>query len=94
MKEWEIWTEGYRATGEHADASFDGKFPGETFDEAVENYLKEREATNFHDIRSYYRKSEMYTGRNTDGIMELKTVHSIWACRLFDNEADARKSFG
>ena len=36
MKEWEIWSEGYSATGEHSGAHFHGKFPGETFDDAVE----------------------------------------------------------
>jgi antirestriction protein len=85
-KEFEIWSEGYRATGEHGTATFHGKFPGNTFDEAVENFKKAYEGT--VDTR------EVYEEINSDGIMPKKLQHSIWACRLFDNEADARKSFG
>lgn len=33
--------------------------------------------------------------KNSDGTLRLFNGHPmIWACRLFDNEADARKSFG
>lgn len=35
MKEWEVWTEGYTASGERGDATFHGKFMGETFKDAV-----------------------------------------------------------
>lgn len=38
MKEWEIWSEGYAATGEHSTAHFHGKAKGKTFDEACENF--------------------------------------------------------
>lgn len=94
MKEWEIWMEGYSATGEHAGASFNGKFEGDTFDEAVENYLSKRETTDWPDIRQYYRKGEKFLPRNSEGVMKIVTKHSIWACQLFNNEVDARKSFG
>ncbi len=40
MKEFEIWSEGYRATGEHGTATFHGKYAGESFDEAVEEFKK------------------------------------------------------
>jgi hypothetical protein len=85
-KEFEIWVEGYRATGEEGSATFLGKFPGNTFDEAVENYKIAHPGT--VDTR------EAYAPRNEDGVMPIVKIHSIWACRLFDNEADARKSFG
>ena len=38
MIAWHIWMEGYRASGDSSDAQFIGIYPGETFDEAVENY--------------------------------------------------------
>lgn len=93
-KEWDIWCEGYQATGEYSTANFEGKFVGDNFDEAVENYLSSKERTDFPDIRKYYTKTERYGERNSDGVMPKITWHSIWACRLYDNETDARKGFG
>jgi hypothetical protein len=67
MKEYEIWSEGFAATGESAKANFIGSIWGETFIDACKNSgLK---------LSSY--DPPIY-----------------WGCRLFDNEADARKSFG
>ena len=87
MKEFEIWIEGYAATGEHAGASLVGKGNGETFDEAVLDYMSKN--TN-HGIeengRNRYMSDEAYKNRRSNW--------NIWACSLFDNEADARKSFG
>jgi hypothetical protein len=76
----QIWTEGWRSSDGSATASFEGEFEGESFDEAVENYLKDREKFRWKDIRQLYYKRDGY--------------HSVWGCRLFDNEADARKGFG
>lgn len=73
MKEFEIWVEGYSATGEHSPASFIGKSEGEDFFYAVKNFIKKNKNT---------------------GIEFRDGVFVIWGCRLFDNEADARKSFG
>lgn len=39
MTQFEIWTEGYGATGEHGNARFHGKFKGQTFKDAVYNYI-------------------------------------------------------
>lgn len=85
-KEFEIWSEGYAATGERGTAVFHGRYFGETFDDAVEEFKKQHSGQ--------VDTKERYAERNKDGIMPLVKVHSIWACRLFDNEADARKSFG
>lgn len=84
MREFEIWSEGYRATGEEGFATLDGKFEAETFDEAVEKYLIHKENTDWKDIRKHYE----YRPDNE------RSKHFIWACALFDNETDARKSFG
>ncbi len=89
MKEFEVWSEGYRATGEGAEASLLGTYTAETFDDAVAAYLSDHPQQ-----RQYYGNKQRYAERSADGIMQVVTWHTIWACRLFDNEADARKSFG
>ena len=79
MGRYQVWSEGYAATGEGGTAqrltikNEDTLWEGETFQEACENALR----TLKWDM-SYYNKE-----RNT-----------YWACGFFDNEADARKSFG
>jgi hypothetical protein len=75
VKEFDVWTEGYRATGEGSKAVFHGTFKGRSFREAVQAFkdtLKDE-----HSIRCV-------------DVEELK----FWGCRFFDNESDARKSFG
>lgn len=79
MREFEIWSEGYAATGEHQPAVFEGKVTAETFDQAVINLLGHRLDKDADQPDGYRRRS----GRLC-----------IWACEIFDNEADARKSFG
>ena len=71
---WEVWTEGYSITGGESGAMFHGKFPGETFTDAVEAWVK----TLDEDGQSYFNKEHM----------------RYWGCSFFDNESDARKSFG
>lgn len=72
MKEYEIWSEGFAATGECAGAHLLGKYNAETWDDAVRMYMQDNPKRITVDSRGY-----------TD-----------WGCRLFDNETDARKSFG
>ena len=69
MKEYEIWSEGYAATGESAPAHLHGKQEAESFFEACLIFFK----------GSYLFNVDRMT---------------YWGCRLFDNETDARKSFG
>lgn len=72
-REFEIWMEGYAATGEQSPARLVDKSTGWTFYDAVKNLSD----------RSHKGKFDWYSGR-----------WSIWGCRLFDNETDARKSYG
>jgi hypothetical protein len=72
MKQYEIWSEGYAATGQRSGAVHMGTANGNTFRDACDNLFN-----NLQD-RGYY---------NSDR-------GSYWACKLFDNEADARNSFG
>jgi Zn/Cd-binding protein ZinT len=71
---YEVWSEGYAATGESAGARFHGKFKGATFKDAVESYIN----TLSPDSRKSFNGERL----------------TYWGCRFFDNEQDARKSFG
>lgn len=83
----EIWMEGYRATGERGTAQMIGTGIGDTFDEAVKDYMKWNPKHGIEENgRSRYVSDEVYKNRRSNW--------NIWACSLFDNEADARKSFG
>lgn len=79
MQKFEVWSEGYAATGQSGNAqrltigNEDTLWEGESFQKACENALRTLEWD-----MSYYDKK-----RNT-----------YWACRFFENEVDARKSFG
>ena len=97
MKEYEIWSEGYAATGERGTAHYYGKAMGETFEEACKNfrYPEDIWAPSFTPGPNLGRKIVVQKGET----LKLDEgghypYPSIWACRLFDNEADARKSFG
>jgi len=65
----EVWIEGFAATGEGAPASLKGKVLAKTFREACCRVFKNDNLFNAEDL-------------------------TYWGCRLFDNEASARKSFG
>jgi len=71
MKTWEIWSEGYSATGQSSGATLLGSFKTETFDEAV-------------------GKLEI----TPQPEQQPDKTWTFWGCRLFDNERDARRSFG
>lgn len=71
LKQWQIWMEGWRVTGEHHRAQWVGDGVGETFREAVLEWYSRTKDKHFN-------------------VVEF----TIYGCRLFDNETDARKSFG
>lgn len=87
MKKFEIWMEGYAATGESCGATRIGVGAGNTFDEAVEDYMSK---TPEHGIERNTRERYL-TDR---GYSERRSNWNIWACNLFDNEDDAREAFG
>ena len=78
MKAFEIWSEGFRCTGDaghayrHASA-----IRAETFKGACD-LLAAREPS----FRHYYTW------------LEANNAGYYWGCKLFDNETDARRSFG
>jgi hypothetical protein len=87
MKLFEIWAEGYVATGEHQRAIKLAEAFAETFDDAVKHYM---DTTHNHDVNKVTRKR--YTSE--EAYQNRRSNWEIWGCMLFDNEADARKSFG
>ena len=66
---YEIWSEGYAATGECGKATFHGRVRARSFGAACE---------------------KIFRGDSNFNSKEL----SYWACKLFDNEKDARRAFG
>lgn len=71
-KKFQIWAEGFAATGQSGKAFLFGESEGADFQEACDRFFARREYKGFYN-----------PGRLTH-----------WGCKLFDNEQDARKSFG
>jgi len=86
MATFEIWMEGYAVTGNSATAKKLGTYEADSFDAAVALY----EADHAGSVVERYGP-ESYTP-GTD--MTKAPKYGIWACRFYDNEQDARKSFG
>lgn len=80
MRKFEVWTEGYAASGESSGAIFHGSVDADTFDEACIKVFGD-------DLDKDPLQSDGYR-RNRDGRM------SIWACGCYDDEGEARVSFG
>lgn len=72
MKSYNLWMEGFAATGQSASASYLGSFKANTFEEACRKW-------GLQDNNAAYFNFENLT---------------YWGCSLFDNEQDARRSFG
>jgi hypothetical protein len=70
---YDIWTEGFRATGQYGTAMLHKSVKAGSLKEACLKYAQED--TDFED---YFDPERM----------------TYWGCKIFDNESDARKSFG
>jgi hypothetical protein len=71
VKLWELWSEGYSATGQSSRATFHGEVYATSFLEAC---------------RKRFKRDDYYDERNG--------CPTYWGCRLFDNQAEARRAFG
>lgn len=80
-----VWVEGYMATCEHGTAHCLGTIDAENFIEAARELWRK----NF--IKAY--SNDESTADDYFSINK-KGIPCIWGCKCFDNEADARKSFG
>ena len=82
-REFEVWTEGYAATGESQNAAFRGMWKGETFKDACKAWFDSLPETSRVFVYNGHASSYYDAENNT-----------YWGCRLSDNEADARERFG
>lgn len=70
---WQVWAEGYRATGEVGTATYVGEVLASSFEEAC---------------RLLHNPGWGALGATADG------RPMYWGCRLYDNERDARATYG
>lgn len=89
----EIWMEGFRATGQEATATKIWEGEAESFDDAV---LKMNEETLIeHGVGASLAEKITRDRFISDEAFENRDSNwHIWACHLYDNEKQARKSFG
>jgi hypothetical protein len=87
----EIWSEGFSATGEHETAKKLGEAEGETFRDACDAYVRANPWARQAGYVRDHKPSDMMPGYEQTAADSPPT---IWGCGLYDNEADARKSFG
>jgi len=90
LKEYEVWSEGFAATGQSLDAILIGKAFARNFTQACDivmcqNHLKWIEKVNSPDYKEYCPPSKWSYDPNR---------LSDWGCRLYWSEGLARKSFG
>lgn len=76
---YEVWAEGYQTNGESSGAFLLGTYEGESFDDAVLSCMMDPK---------FLKNEHLFTYNLGNG------RHRYWGCRLFDNESDARVSFG
>ncbi len=54
-RSWEVWTEGFSATGEQQGAMFHGRYSGETFDDALvafKDSIQDKRSKNLVNLRT------------------------------------------
>lgn len=91
MSKIQIWMEGYAATGESSGAQLIGTFDAIDFDDAVLQYNDQQlQKHNVVSAEPYTRNSFI----NQEAYENRRSNWKIWGCALFNNETDARKSFG
>ena len=76
MPQYNIWSEGFAATGQSAGAHLHGTETANSFAEALAKYVAKQPTDN----RRYFNLST--------------SPPTYWGCRIYDNETQARKSFG
>lgn len=83
MKRFNIWIEGYLTTGMEGIPS------------TAQLIAEDVEGEDFMDaVKNWYYKHPVENERNYGEFSIRGGVPCLWGCRLFDNEVDARKSFG
>ncbi len=68
MKTFQIWSEGYAATGEHTTAHYRGEAEGETFDDACKNFRQPKDIIREWDGEVIVKKgAPLNLDTNSDG---------------------------
>ena len=80
-KQYKIWVEGFSATGQHSTAQYLGTQAADSFREACDMYYLAKAK------ESYWKNTVLDPNYNSE-------IGSYWGCKLFDNEAEARRRFG
>ena len=78
-KDYEVWSEGYAATGQYSPALYHGHIESESFDEACIKLIG---------IDGLDKNTDGSFRRGDSGNF------TIWGCNLYDNEKDAKKHWG
>jgi len=87
-KEYEVWTEGFAATGQRSDATcHNTKVKAKSFIEACKKVLGD--SLDRNEDKTLRLSQNKYPTQ--DGEIN---VPMVWACGCFDNEEQARESFG
>jgi hypothetical protein len=89
LKEYEVWMEGYRATGEEGPAHLVGRTHARNFRQACNiimctQYLRRVTEENNPAFKGYAEKDWCYNPSNL----------SFWGCGLYMDEKRAKQSFG
>lgn len=88
LTRFEVWAEGWSATGGSSPAHLVATVNAQTFREACYIAMCEQYLSGIAERR----KDDQYY--NPDRFDYNFSNLTIWGCRLFDNQADASKSFG
>ena len=76
--EWDVWVEGYQATGEHGYHEFVGTFSAASFEDACKIAAMKLAEGDMKTFNHYYDEKD----------------NTWWGCSFYDNEADAARNFG
>lgn len=82
MKVYDVWVEGYAATGEHGRAWKMGSAPAESFADACKAVF----------MRSIKNEYGDFVDRDI-GLFDPEEL-SYWRCYMYPTEAEARRSYG
>lgn len=90
LKEYEVWMEGYSATGERASACFIGKVKARNFAQACHILMCKQKLESIEEENDPSNKSYVTPGRWDYEPNRL----SVWGCKMYWSKELASKSFG
>lgn len=85
MKTYKIWMEGYCITRNNSKATKIGEIKAKSFLEACRKLCGTRD--------DYKEETLLHNTKTLEFYKKTKDPY-IWGCKLYDNEKEARRSFG